>query len=391
MRGRGAPGLVVVAVIAVVAAVLAFQVIRTAAVADRQRRPALAMALWPSHPRVVVDRMLLAIAALAARNGSAPPEIQASIREAANKAPLSPDPFLIAGAVAESEGRGAAAERLLLAARDRDPRSRGTRFLLAERYIRTGRVAAGLMEMQALVSLQARGTEGFGPAVAAYARTPGAVPELRAFFAKAPRVEAAILTLLATDAANADLVLSLASGRPAEPDWRPQLVASLASAGQYARARALWTQFYRLHEPPALFNPGFAETAASPPFSWSFPQTAEGVAEPNGKGGLDVLYYGRANAVLASQLLVLKPGRYRLAAETSPGDGEAGVSWIARCADSPQPLLTLRLRPGTTAGEFSVPPNCQAQWLELQGVAGELPRVSELTVRGLRLAGSAGE
>ena len=391
MRTRGTPGLVAVAIIAPVAALFAFQIVRTAAVADREARPALAATLWPSHPRIILDRTLLAIAASAARGQGASPEIRAAIRSVAVKAPLSPDPFLIAGAIAQTDGREAASERLLLAARDRDPRSRGTRFLLAERYVRTGRVAAGLMEMQALVSLQARGAEAFAPALAAYARTPGAVPELRAFFAKNPRVEAAILTLLASDAANASLVLSLATGRPGEPDWRPPLVNSLALAGQYARARALWTQFYRLRQPPGLFNPGFVETAASPPFNWSFPQTAEGVAEPDGKGGLDVLYYGRTNATLASQLLVLAPGRYRLTAATAGGDGEAGVRWAARCADSQQPLLALGLRPGAVAGQFSVPTNCRAQWLELQGVAGELPRVTELTIRGLRLDRSDAE
>lgn len=391
MRTRGTPGPVPVAIIAVVAALFAFQIVRTAAVADREARPALATALWPSHPRVILDRTLLAIAATAARGRGASADIQSAMRRVAIKAPLSPDPFLIAGAIAETEGRGPAAERLLLAARDRDPRSRGTRFLLAERYVRTGRVAAGLMEMQALVSLQARGVEAFGPALAAYARTPGAVPELRAFFAKNPRVEAGILTLLATDAANAGLVLSLASGRRGEPDWRPPLVSSLALAGRYARARALWTQFYRLRQPPDLFNPAFAETAASPPFNWNFPQTGEGVAEPDGRGGLDILYYGRSNAVLASQLLVLPPGRYRFTAVTAGSDGEPGVRWTARCADSQQPLLALGVKPGTVAGEFSVPPNCRAQWLDLQGVAGDLPQVTELTIRGLRLVRRDGE
>jgi hypothetical protein len=391
MRTGGTPGLVAVAIIAVAAAVLGFQVIRTAAVADREARPDLAIALWPSHPRVLVDRTLLAIAASTARGEGVSPKVMAAVREIAIKAPLSPDPFLIAGAIAETEGRGAAAERLLLAARDRDPRSRGTRFLLAERYVRTGRVAAGLMEMQALVSLQARGVEAFGPAVAAYARTSGAVPELRAFFAKSPRVEAGILSILALDAANAELVLSLASGRAAEPDWRPTLIASLASAGQYARARALWSQFYRLRQPPSLFNPGLTEVTASPPFNWSYPQTSEGVAEPDGKGGLDVLYYGRSNAVLASQLLVLKPGRYRFMATTAASDGEVGVTWTARCADSPQPLLTLPLRRGAAAGEFNVPANCPAQWLELQGTAEDSPRVTELTIRGLRLVGREGQ
>ena len=391
MQPRGIPGLARLVTVAALAAALGFQIIRAAAVADRERRPAVAMALWPSHPRVIVDHILLAIASSAARGEGASSDVQAAVREVAIKAPLSPDPFLIAGAIAETKGRGATAERLLLAARERDPRSRGTRFLLAERYVRTGRVAAGLMEMQALVSLQARGVEAFGPALAAYARTPGAVPELRAYFAKNPRIESSILTLLATDAGNTELVLSLASGRTAEPDWRPALVASLASAGQYARARTLWMRFYGLREPPGLFNAGFAEARASPPFNWSFPQTAEGVAEPDGEGGLDVLYYGRTNAVLASQLLVLTPGRYRLTAVTDGGDGEAAASWTIRCADSRQPLLTLRLRPGATGGEFSVPPNCQAQWLELQGAAGDMPRVTELTVGGLRLARRAGE
>lgn len=308
------------------------------------------------------------------------------MRRVAVKAPLSPDPFLIAGAIAETEGRDAAAERLLLAARDRDPRSRGTRFLLAERYLRTGRVADGLMEMQALVNLQARGIEAFRPALATYARTAGAVPELRAFFAQNPRAEAGILTLLATDAANADLVLALASGKPAQPDWRPTLVASLASAGQYARARALWAQFYGFRPGQGLFNPTFAEAAPPPPFNWKFAQSTNGVAEPDGKGGLNILFYGRANTVLASQLLLLSPGRYRLAASTEGNDVEGALRWTARCADSKLNLLTLDMRRGTTSGEFTVPTNCRGQWLELRGIAGESPRTTELTIRGLRLA-----
>jgi hypothetical protein len=391
MPPRGVPGAVRVATIAVAAALLALQVIRTAAVADRESSPGPAIALWPSHPRIMVDRTLLAIAQSAASGEAASPEIEAAVRRVAVKAPLSPDPFLIAGAVAETRGRGNAAERLLLAARDRDPRSRGTRFLLAERFIRTGRVAAGLMEMQALVNLQSRGLEAFRPALVDYARTPGAVPELRAFFAKNPDVEAATLTVLASDAANAELVLALATGAQSESDWRPTLIASLASAGQYERARALWTQFYRLRPGSGVFNPSFADVPAPPPFNWSFPPTTEGVAESDGKGGLDILYYGRTNAVLASQLVLLSPGRYRLAVTTSGSAPGGAVRWNVRCADPQQDLLVLSVRGATTAGDFSVPANCPAQWLELQGVAGESPRTIELTIRGLHLAKSGGE
>ena len=114
--------------VAIGAALFGFQIIRTAAVADREARPALAAALWPSHPAVLTDRALLAIASAAARGRSVPGSTRADVRRIAVKAPLSPDPFLIEGAIAETEGRGEAAERLLVAARDRDPRSRGRAF-----------------------------------------------------------------------------------------------------------------------------------------------------------------------------------------------------------------------------------------------------------------------
>lgn len=378
-------------VLALTGAVAAFQVIRTAAVADRQSRPALATALWPAHPAVLTDRALLAIATAAARGQQVPPSAREDVRRLAFRAPLSPDPFLIEGAIAAAAGKDEAVEPLLLAARDRDPRSRGTRFLLAERYLRSGRVAAGLVEMQSLVRLQSRGVELFGPSLAAYARTPGAVPELRAFFAKYPRAEAGVLAMLALDPANADLVLALASKlRNPEPDWRGTLVGSLVAAGQYARAHAIWERVSGARPGRSLFNPAFAEHDAPPPFDWQFPQTSEGVAEPDAKGGLSVLYYGRSNAVLASQLLLLAPGQYRLAMSVEGAGGEKAVRWRLRCARDSKPLAEVFLRQGTVSGRFAVPAKCDAQWLELEGVASENRTTIELTIRQLQLAGEAG-
>ena len=161
MAARGLASPAHVAVVAVAGALLAFQVIRTAAVADREAHSALAEAAWPSHPAVLTDRALLAIASAAARGQPVPEATRVDVRRIAAKAPLSPDPFLIEGAIAETEGRSNAAETLLLAARSRDPRSRGARFLLADRFLRTGRITAALIEMQALVSLQSRGVEVF--------------------------------------------------------------------------------------------------------------------------------------------------------------------------------------------------------------------------------------
>lgn len=392
MAARGAGIGVRVVVVALFAALLAFQVVRSAAVADRQERPGLAATLWPSNPSVITDRALLAIAVAAARGRPVPQATRADVRRIAARAPLSPDPFLIEGAVAETEGRGETAEQLLLAARDRDPRSRGARYLLAERFFRTGRITAALIEMQALVSLQSRGAEAFVPALVAFARTPGAVPQLKAFFRQYPQVESAVLSVLALDAANADLVLALADGRNPDPDWRGNLVSALATDGQYAKAHSAWARLSGIHARPGLFNPAFADIAAPPPFNWAFPGTSEGVAEPDGKGGVDVLYYGRAKAALASQLLLLPAGQYRLAMSVSGAGGEEGaIRWIVRCAKADKVLAQLPLRAGTVSGSFAVPAGCEAEWLELQGLPGDLPRTTELKIRDLRLTAGPGE
>ena len=386
MAARGEASLVRLIAILVVAVLVSFQVVRNAAVADRDDRPALAAALWPSHPGVLTDAVLLSVATAAARSQPVPASARADLRRIAAKAPLSPDPFLIEGAVAETEGRSDEAERLLLAARERDPRSRGARYLLAERFFRTGRVTDALIEMQALASLQQGGARPMVPALVAYARTPGAVPQLKAFFRKYPRVEAAVLATLAADAANADLVLALANSGDPDADWRARLVSALAESGQYSRARSLWVRLTGGRPAAGLFNPVFQELRPPPPFNWAFPKSKEGVAEPDGRGGLDILYYGRADAILASQLLLLPAGRHRLAMAVDGPSGEDGaLRWRVRCAKTRAPIAELPLRRGSVAIGFDVPAGCDAQWLELRGVASDVPRTSERNVRDVQL------
>jgi hypothetical protein len=386
MAASGAGRAAQVAAIAIIAALLAFHVVRGAAVADREAVPDVAASLWPSHPSLLSESAFLSVAKAAASGREVTEGTRAKVRRVAVQAPLSPDPFLIEGAVAETEKRPAA-EPLFLAARNRDPRSRGARFLLADRYLRTGRITDALVEIQALVILQAGSAEVFVPALVNYARTPGAVPELRAFFKRRPALEPAVLSLLAADPANADLVLSLATVSRPDPDWRGTLVSALATAGQYQKAHATWVRLSGVRPSPGLFNPGFAEHDAPPPFNWAFPQTPEGVAEPDGKGGASLLYYGRARAVLASQMMVLPPGSYRLTVQVAANSGEAGaIHWALRCANADRNIADVPLQAGNAAATLGVPGDCPAQWIEFVGIPGDVPRTTELTISGLRLS-----
>jgi hypothetical protein len=389
MTGRGVARPALVALVALASLLAAGEIVRTAAVADRTRHPLLAAALWPGHPALMTDRLLLEVASAAVHGQAVPDTVSAQLRLIAKKAPLSPDPYLVQAAIMETQGKGGAAEKLLLAARDRDPRSRGTRFFLADRFLRTGRVVDGLNEIRVLAGLHDKGAEGFLPMLAAYAKTPGSAANLKPLFRQHPGLEAGVLSLLALDVRNADLVLALASPGAANPEWLGLFAGTLVQDGQIAKAHAAWTELSGAQS-SGLFNASFAASKAPPPFNWAYSETPEGVAEPDGKGGLELLYYGRASAVLARQLMTLDAGTYRISHAVADATGPTGsLHWTARCAKPDRRLAETPLRAGSTSFVFQVPDGCEGVWLELAGLASETPTTTGLTIRDLRLAGAA--
>lgn len=375
--------------VALIAALLAFQVVRTAMV----RQSPSGTALWPGHPEILRNQVMAEIGTIAARGERIPPQLLMQVEQIARQLPLAPEPFLIHGALAQIEGREEQAERLYLEARRRDPRSPAARYFLTERYLRTGRVEQALGEM-AVLSRLTGAVGAFGPALANYARTPGAVPHLRRFFAMAPEFEPVVLSVLAADAKNLGLIATLWSGaRVAEPggqgDWQALIVRKLVEAGDFTRAHAAWRRFSGIAGPVrGIFNPQFQRLDAPPPFNWTF-GSAGGLAQPTGSGELELIYFGRDEAVLAQQLLLLAPGRYVLGMQVG-GDVKAGsgIAWSVECVGGQRPLLTLpveRRAAGRAQASFVVPPGCPAQQLRLSGTPGEFPRAIEFTVGQLQL------
>ena len=391
MNQAGADSIIRRAAVLGLAGLLALQVLRTAVVTlPEEHRPDAAASIWPSHPTILVERSMAEIGAAAARGQEVASHTRARIEQVAHIAPLAPEPFLVRGAILQTDGRQADAERLFVEARAREPRSRAARYFLAERYFRTNRIAAGLIEMAALARLAPSSAAPLVPALVAYARAPGAVPQLRAFFRIQPQVEPAVLSVLADDAANADLILALATGIRGEtpPEWQCKIVTRLAEAGQYRKARAIWARLTGIRPADGLFNPEFKPLSAPPPFNWSYPTTSDGVAEPAADGRLEVLYYGRQETVLANQLLVLPPGRYALSMAVSSDTRDGSLHWSLRCAGQGAPFFKLQL--AAAAGKFDVPHDCPAQWLELRGMPGDFPRTTEATIGRLRLDRDSG-
>ena len=379
--------------VAVLALLVAAQVVRTAAVeAFAEAAPAQAARLWPGHPSVEVSLGLIAVAEAARERRAVSPETFAQIYRASAKAPLLEDPFLVRGVQAHTSGDLATAEQAFKAARWRNGRSLPARYFLADHYLRSGDAARGLPEVAVLARLTPGGHDRLAPYVATFARDRRNWPAVRAMFSTEPPLEPSSLTLLAADPANAAAVLALShpARRNARSQWLPVLVTSLTNAGQYERARQIWASVSKARLAPGalIFDPGFTNADAPPPFAWTLTSSTVGMAERQRGRGLHVIYYGQEDGVLASQLLVLKPGSYRLVAAAAPGapEGAESLKWNLVCARGNQALASIPLQEAIAKGwRFQVPPSCPAQRIELFGSAQDVARQTDVTIRSVDL------
>jgi hypothetical protein len=222
---------------------------------------------------------------------------------------------------------------------------------------------------------------------------------MREFFAANPSLQDEVLTYLARDARNAGLVMALAgnslgrAGAAEVPTWQTTLLAALVERGEFGRARDLWLKIAGLRNASfGLFNPQFAKLNAPAPFNWTLSSGDFGVAEAIAAGGLQIVYYGRTDANLATQLLLLSPGSYELrmtVVRQADTQESSGLSWSLSCRPGEREILKLPISgsgaPQRVTGEFTVPANCPAQLLKLAGAAQELAASEQAVITDLAL------
>lgn len=377
------------------ALIVAFYVIRVAAIeAFAAKDPVKAGAFWPGHPAVVMESGLAEVGETAAAGRPVDRALVDRLIAASAKAPLAIEPFLVRGVEAQLSGDEAAALRSFLAARLRNPRAIAPRYFLANHYLDANQAASGLMEISALTRLVPGSMATIIPHLVDYARDPSATSQVKQMLEAHPDLESALLIELAGSAADSSLVMSLWSGRKVEGTraWQARLLNQLVEAGRYQDARTAWAKFTNISaDHRRLFDSEF-KVSSLPPFGWTLASGGSGIAEPQ-SGRLHVIYYGRDDLVLATQLLTLPPGSYRLSMNLDPISPAARVlRWTVRCLPSSDVLASIPAdRRGAVAATFTVRPgNCLAQRLELSGNAPEFPQQSELTVSNLQLQRDGG-
>jgi len=396
-RARGALWWFKLLVLMVAAGGLGWLAARYAAVRMLRTQPGFAERISPGD----VDTVYRAAAMELIRSrGQLPPETFARIGEAAKRDPLGAEPFMFFGLRAVQQRDLPRAERLLTEARRRNARLEMARLALLATYLETGRIAEGSAEIAVFVRLVPRAAGLIVPELSRLAARPQTADAVVAAIGDDPLM-ADVLTRLAQQNVSADHLIRLAARQPRtrtfeNGGWQSVLLERLIRGGDIARAHQLWKQFVGVSGTGSLiYDPRFEASSGPLPFNWSLSTSgAAGVAEPAAGGALEVEYYGRASAPLASQLLVLSPGRYRLEmrAEGSATGQGSRLEWQITCNGSNASLGTIPLRnvtynPRTLAADFTVPATgCAGQWLRLQGIAAEFPatqsvKISELALR----------
>jgi len=387
MKGRA----LLVAVLGLLLAVLVVRVAFVEAYASKNLQTA--EAVWPGHPAVILASGLEQVGLSAAAGQPIDKALVERLVATAAKAPLAPEPFLVRGVEAQVAGNSLLAGRAFLEAKRLNPRSIAARYFLADHYLKSGQTRLGLGEISALGRLVPQSLGGVAPYLAAYARSPGAAGEVKALLRRNPQLEPVLLVELAADARDARLALALWSGRGGEQarGWQVRLLNTLVAAGRFNEAHAAWLRFTRSPARRDLSIDADFESATLPPFGWTLASGSAGVAEPEDGKRLHILYYGRDNLVLASQLMILKPGRYRISMQVGGASPAAkSLTWTIRCLPSSSEIAAIGLaspaKGGVLTMAFAVPPSgCLAQSLELAGNSPEFPEKAELTIANLQL------
>ncbi|MFL6858129.1 MAG: hypothetical protein ACJ8EB_09515, partial [Allosphingosinicella sp.] len=290
----------------------------------------------PGDPRV---KMRLAVVETVTAQRADPARRAAAIR-ALRQASLADEPFLLAALDAQAAGQGARSERLLVEARRRNPRERLVRLTLLERYLSTERWADAGREIAVVTRLVPRAQDVLAPGLAKLAANPKYAAPMAQILDRNPLLKDAVLLQLAGSGVDTAQILRLA-GRAAAPPgppqgraWQQKLLERLIGAKSYRDAFALWARFAGLPAGIAkgVYDPSFAGLAGAPPFNWDL-TTGEGGHAERIRGGLEVDYYGRLDASLVRQMLLLAPGRYRLTLRAdghAEGDGTQ-LQWTIVC------------------------------------------------------------
>jgi hypothetical protein len=136
-----------------------------------------------------------------------------------------------------------------------------------------------------------------------------------------------------------------------------------------------------------VYDAGFTDKMAPPPFNWALTSSTVGVAERQSGRRLHVVFYGQEDGILATELLLLRPGRYRLSMQLLGDPARArALAWSVWCDKTDAPIASVTVDAAAANGwSFQVPASCPAQWLKLSGSSSDVSQQSDVSMTAFKL------
>lgn len=344
------------------------------------------------------------MSSLLAAVGGKPAALSAPQREAVSAAirhvPLNGTAYLILSGSAAAQGKTADARALAQAALKRDPRLVAAWLWLLRDSAASGRFQEAAKFSVSALNLRPQDKAALD-ALVLITNAPEAQPVILEALKQNPDWRSSYLGGLGKVGHDrAFIYRAMAIGQPATINLqseRSQLLFELTNAGEYDRAYTAWLSWLTndaLSAVDYVYDGGFRTGSGIPPFAWSFTQAATGSASA-GENGLDVSVDGTSAGQLASQMLLLAPGRYRLITAVRSTNGEkiatgTPLAWTLTCAgrgteisQTPIPLDRAPIRIASSV--FSVGGDCPAQSLTLKSKAMEYPAQVLATLESVKI------
>lgn len=285
-----------------------------------------------------------------------------ALREALRQEPLSSTPLVLLGMVRARSGDFTGGDQLVQRGLGIDPRDRDGHLWLLYRGLSTANHVRAAIEAIRLMELLPERNEALAGIVIQQAADPAARRAIRQAgmspLSRATIMEAALKSKLPT-AALVEMVpdSELAPGAAQANGIRP-LRLRMEQDQDYAGLLRLWQRTLPspAPEPPdSLYDGSFRGLPGGPPFNWTLSGNSNGSAEradlagAPAPTGLVVTQSGFNGGTYAEQLMLLRPGAYRLELDALSETDDGGAS-------QPIHVLILCAVTGAALGDLAVPP-----------------------------------